>query len=219
MAPKPHIATAEYIRTKWLDVMNRLRIGDVEVTASAAELNSLDGLTASTAELNLNDLSAVGALVKVKKLEISATPTGSEQDTLWDLPAKSIVLDVLLDVTTLEATGTTKTMDIGLKSGESGGDADGFAVAINCAAAGLVRPGVVTTAGATETYVSDFSRGAFLRQGIPLAGANVVGDEGSYYEKPHLSTSVTAKSVTYTAKSANWAEFRGAIYVLYIELG
>jgi hypothetical protein len=232
MAPKPHIATAEYIRAKWLDITKRLRIGDVEVTASAAELNKLDGLNASTAELNtlvgvtataselnLSDLSAVGALVKVKKLAISATPTGAEQDTGWDLPANAIVLDQFLQVTTAEATGADKTMDIGLKSGEAGGDADGFADGLDCSALGLVRPGVVQIAGANETYVSDFTRGAFLRNGTPVAGSNVAGDEGVYYEKPHLSTSVTARSVTYTAKSADWAEFRGAIYLLYIELG
>lgn len=43
MAPKPHVATAEYIRAKWLDILNRLRIDDVEITATAAELNALDG--------------------------------------------------------------------------------------------------------------------------------------------------------------------------------
>lgn len=209
----------DYLVQKWLDVKKKFMLNGVEVTATAAELNVLHGITASVDELNLNDLSAVGALVKVKKLAISATPTGAEQDTAWDLPAKSIVLDVLLDVTTAEATGGTKTMDIGLKASEGGGDADGFAIALSCASLGLVRPGVVQIAGGNETYVSDFSRGAFLRNGTPLAGSNVAGDEGVYYEKPHLSTAVTAKSVTYTAKSNDWAEFRGAIYVLYIELG
>lgn len=49
---KPHVASAEYIRTKFLDVLNRFRIGDVEVTATAAELNKLDGVTATTSEIN-----------------------------------------------------------------------------------------------------------------------------------------------------------------------
>ena len=189
-----------------LEVNQRMRIADVEVTATADEINSLD-------------LSAVGALMKVKKLSIASAPTGSEQDTGWDLPAKSIVYDVILDVITAEVTGTTKTMNIGLKAGESGGDADGFAAAINCASTGLVRPGVTVTSGATETYVSAFTRGALLTSGTPIAGTNTVGDEGSYYEKPFLATSVTAKSVCFTASAANWAEFRGDIYIVYAEIG
>jgi len=209
----------DHILVKHLNVQNKLEIAGVEVTAGATDLNKLDGMTATQAEMNALDLSAVGALVKVKKISIAATPTGAEQDTAWDLPAKAFVLDMFLDVTVAEATGGTKTMDIGLKSSEGGGDADGFAVQLSVANTGLVRPGVVQTAGATETYVSDFSRGAFLRNGVPLAGSNVAGDEGVYYEKPHLSTAVAAKSVTYTAKSADWAEFRGDIYFLYIELG
>lgn len=183
-----------------------LKLGEVEVTSTAAEINA-------------SDLSVVGALMKVKKLSITSAPTGSEQDTTWDLPDKSIVYDVILDVTTAEVTGTTKTLNIGLKAGESGGDADGFAAAINCASTGLVRPGVALVSGATETYVGSFTRGALLTSGAPIAGTNNVGDEGSYYEKPHLATSVTAKSVCFTASAANWGEFRGDIYIVYAEIG
>ena len=110
------------------------------VTATATELNLMDGVTATTAELNTAaDLSAQGGMVKVKKHAIVGTPDGTEEDSGWNLPVKSIVLGVWVDVTTLEATGTTKTMDVGLLTGESGGDPNGFLAAISCAAAGVIR--------------------------------------------------------------------------------
>lgn len=202
-----------------LDVKQTFMLNGTEVTSTADELNALDGITSTVDELNSVDLSAVGALVKVKKLAITATPTGAEQDTGWDLPAKAILLDVLVDVTTAEATGADKTIDIGLKSSEGGGDADGFVDGLSVASLGLLRPGMTQVAGATETYVGSWVRGLLLLNGVPLAGTNTAGDEGVYYEKPHMSNSVTAKSVTYTAKSADWAEFRGAIYLVYIEIG
>lgn len=196
-----------------------LKLAEVEVTSTAAELNILDGATVTVDEINASDLSAVGAIVKVKKISIAATPTGAEQDTTWDLPAKAVVYDIFVDVTVAEATGTDKTIDIGLKSTESGGDADGLVDGISVAATGIVRPGVVITTGATETYVSNWTRGLLMTAGAPLAGTNVAGDEGNYYEKPHISSSVASKSISYTAKSANWAEFRGDIYIMYAELG
>src|SRR6185437_12449420 len=74
-----------------------------------------------------------GAVIRSQAIAIDSTPTGAEQDTGWDLPAKAMVLDVLVDVETAEATGGTKTMTVGLKSSESGGDADGFAVGLSAA--------------------------------------------------------------------------------------
>lgn len=183
------------------------------------ELDLLSGLTATASELNGLDLSAVGMVVKVKKLSISATPDGSEQDTTWDLPAKALVLDVLVDVTTAEATGGTKTLDVGLLSSESGGDADGFIDGLSVASTGLLRPGAAVTAGGTESYISSWTRGVLLTVGAPLAGTNNAGDVGTYYEKPHSAGSVTAKSVTYTAGSNDFAEFRGDIYIIYLEVG
>jgi len=194
--------------------------GELDIESGGALKLAGTALTATAAELNaIADVSVNGGIVRVKKIAIGATPTGSEQDTTFDLPAKSLLLDVLVDVTTAEATGGTKTLDIGLLSSESGGDADGFADGISVSATGLVRAGVVTTTGGTETYVSSWTRGLLLTAGAPLAGTNNVLDEGSYYEKPHVSTAVTAKSVTYTAGSADFAEFRGAIYLIYLEIG
>lgn len=184
-----------------LDVNQTLKLAGVEVTASAAELNQ-------------SDLSVVGAMLKIKKIAVPAGDWSAETDSGWDLPAKALVLDMFIDVTTLQA---GKTVDIGLKSTEAGGDADGFGDGLSLAATGLVRPGVVQIAGATETYVSSWTRGVLLTNGLPLAGANVVGDEGVFYEKPHMSGSVTAKSLSYTTNTAITAVFD--IYVVYLEIG
>ena len=48
-------AKEDWIEVKKLDVLNKLTIGGVDVTASAAELNALNGVTASAAELNTLD--------------------------------------------------------------------------------------------------------------------------------------------------------------------
>jgi hypothetical protein len=181
-----------------------LEIGGAAVTSTAAEINQVA------------DLSARGALVKCATASISSAPTGSEQDAGIDLPAKAVVLDVFLDVTAAEVTGGTKTMSVGLLSSESGGDADGFLVGVSCASVGLKRGVATITAGGSETYFSSTTRGALL--GSFVAGADSAGDVGTVYERPHLSDSVTAKSVSYTAGDSDWVEFRGTIVVLYVEV-
>lgn len=188
---------------------------------SAAGLVLPDGaLTATATELNTAaDLSANGGLPRVHKIAIATAPTGAEQDTGFALPAKALLLDVFLDVTTAEATGTTKTMNIGLLSSQSGGDADGFAIGVSVATIAMVRPGPAITVGASESYVSSFTRGPFLTAGVQIDGTDLDGDVGTYFEKPFATNSVVAKNVSFTAGSSNWVEFRGAIYLVYVELG
>jgi hypothetical protein len=141
-----------------------------------------------------------GAALVVKKLEINAAPTGAEQDTGWDLPAKAIVLDVWVDVRVAEATGLTKTLDVGLLSSESGGDTDGFLASVSVASTGL-KKGTLASTGQTR-------------------GALLYADEsgtGGLVPEPHVVG--TARSVVYDADSNDWVEFRGDIYILYLELG
>lgn len=182
--------------------------GASDVTATAAEVNQAA------------DLSANGGLIRVKKLAIGATPTGAEQDTTWDLPAKSVVLDVFVDVTTAEATGGTKTLDVGLSSGEAGGDADGFLDGINVASTGVKKGNFAATAGGNNTYVgaaATHTIGALLS--FLVAGEDVAGGgDGVAARTPHVCDGV-AVSVTFTAGSNDWAEFRGDIYVVYLEIG
>lgn len=199
-----------------IDATTTLKKGGVAITSSAAELNKLDGVTATTAELNELDLSAVGALLKVKKIAITAAGDTSENDTSWDLPAKAVVLDVFVDVGTAEATASTKTIDVGLLASESGGDADGFLNGISTAATGLVRGVPTLTTGSNEVYLASTTLGVLLE--AFTAGSDLATDVGTVYDSPHLSDSVTSKSVSWTAGEAQ-TEFVGSIYIVYIELG
>ncbi len=185
-------ATHTFESGSTLAVDGTLSIGGTTVTATADELNGID-------------ISAVGALAKVKKIAISAAPTGSEQDTTWDLPAKSVVLNVFVDVTTAEVTGTTKTLDVGLLSSESGGDADGFIDGVSVAATGLKLASLVS---------GSVTRGVLLKETVTGSGSATHSSP-----VPYASTANTAKSVSYTSGSNNFAEFRGAIYIVYVELG
>lgn len=123
-------------------------VAGTAVTSSAAELNILDGVTSTAAELNTVDLSAVGAAVKIKKISISADFNAAEQSTGWALPAKAVVLDVFVDVTTGD---TGETLDVGTATA-GGGDPNGWLAAASVNGTGLVRGVATLTAGGNETY-------------------------------------------------------------------
>jgi hypothetical protein len=121
-----------------------------------------------------------------------------------------------VDITTLEGTATTKTIDVGLLASESGGDADGFLDGVITSTPAIVRRGVATlTTGSNETYFASKTRGNLLS--TLVAGTDTVEDVGTYYEFPHVLQSVTARSVSYTLGSAH-TELAGWIYLLFVEL-
>lgn len=137
-----------------------------------------------------------GVALASKKIPISDRGA-SEVDTGFDLPAKAVVLDVWVDIRTLEATASTKTIDVGLLSSETGGDADGFLDGVSTASA-LAAQGTLTNGTLTL--------GALLRD---ASGVSV-----AYSRKNHLTDSVAAKSVTYTLGGAH-TEVAGDIHILY----
>jgi hypothetical protein len=142
--------------------------------------------------------------LRCKRIAITTAPTGSEQDTGFDLPAKGILLDCWIEATTFEATGTTKTLDVGLLSSESGGDADGFLDGVSVATSTGMKQGVLTKGAETV--------GVLLKYTITDNGT-ATHPQRQWY---NLQTA-TARSVSYTSGSA-LTEFRGAIYLLYIEV-
>ena len=156
------------------------------------------------ADLNLiANLQTNGCALRCKRIAISSAPTGSEQDTGWDLPAKALLLDAWVEATTAEATGTTKTLDVGLLSSESGGDADGFLDGIEVSATG-VKLAVLTKGAETVGVLHKYT----------------ITDNGTAthpQRRVHNAQSVTARSISYTSGSA-FTEFRGAIYLLYLEI-
>jgi len=124
---------SDWIRTKILDVLNKFSIGGVEVTASAAELNKLDGVTASTAELNLSDKSAqtltdTGAIT-VKNGVCLLNKAGAIAATLAN-PTDVTDDFKRLSIRSLTAQAHTVTVTGGFGNGSTGEDVATFSGAI-----------------------------------------------------------------------------------------
>jgi hypothetical protein len=146
-----------------------------------------------------------------KILEAEFGHSTTEADTTIDLPDKAVVLAVWLDVTTAD---TGVTINVGTKSSETGGDADGFIKGASVGSTGIVIPDVTVTTGTNETYFSACTIGALLADF--LAGSDTVGDVGTLNKKFYYTGSVAAKSISYTCSSgADTAA--GKIYILLVE--
>lgn len=176
----------------------------------------LDGtlLTATAAEINELDASTVGAVVKMKILPVTVVAAATEQDTGWDLPAKSLILDVWLDVITLEATGGTKTVDVGTLSSDAG-DADGFLDAVSVAAAGRINGEGVISGTGKDAFWNTNTRGVLLS--IFQQGGSADVDNGGIYARIPCADPGSL-SITYTLGSDDFAELVANICILYVEI-
>lgn len=128
-------------------------------------------------------------------VEFDIGRAGGEVDTGFDFKEGDVIQDAWVDVDTLEATSGTKTIDIGLLSSESGGDADGIMDGLSTAAAGVIKGTLIST-GQT--------RGALLRADESGAGVLV----------PESHAVTTAKSLTYTLGAAH-TELVAKGYILF----
>lgn len=134
----------------------------------------------------------------------------AETDTGLDLPKFSHVFNCLAEVVTVDA---TETVDIGLLSSETAGDADGFMVALSVATAGTF--GLYTTAvGSNETFINAARAGALLGKGS--VGTDVANDFGQPGGPGHYVTGSNATSITYTPSSSD--TFAGYGYVFFNHL-
>lgn len=138
-----------------------------------------------------------------KVLSIPFTKNTSETDTTVNLPVGAVVLEAYVDVVTEVAEAT---IDVGMLSSESGGDADGLIDGASCATAGKILPILVNATGASTNTL-----GALLRahQGVKTADgtANYVA-----IKQPFVVT--TAVSVSYTTSDHAVA---GNIIIVYVE--
>ena len=123
----------DWLRAKRLDVISHLFIGGTEVTSSAAELNTLDGVTATAAELNLNDkeaqtMTADGAItinngvVKLNKAGVLAATLANPVDVTDD--------GKRLTILALQAQANTVTVTGGFGNGGAGEDVATFSGAV-----------------------------------------------------------------------------------------
>ena len=159
-----------------------------------------------------NKRTSIGTPGNVKIIAAEFGHNTTETDTTIDLPDNAVVMDVFIDVETAD---TGITLDVGLLSTESGGDADGFLDGISVASTGLVHPAITVTSGSSEDYFSATTYGAFLADFT--AGSDNAGDVGTFARKYHPTDSVDAKSISYTA-SAGADTAAGTIYFVIAEL-
>ena len=172
--------------------------GELDITSGGEFKIEGEKVNSKAEELNLLDISEVGALSKVKKIRITAPEDNSETETGFALPVKAIIKNVWLNVVTAEATGTTKTIDVGTDSTDSG-DADGFLEGVSVASTGL-------------------KKGTLLNTGQTL-GALLRVDEGGTGELVAEMDIVSGgKEITFTAGSNDFEELVADIYIEYIEL-
>ena len=157
-------------------------------------------ITATSEELNQNDLSAVGAVEKIAKIPITAPEDGTEQSTGFILPDKAVVKDVFLDVVTAEATGITKTIDVGVDSTDNG-DSDGYLSGVSVSTTGLKK--------GTLAYDA-ITIGELLM-------TDLTGLETTDNAKEDDITS-GGKEITFTAASSTFADLNANIFIVYIEI-
>jgi hypothetical protein len=179
--------------------VKELSINDTTVTATAAEINELDA-------------SAVGGVIKIKTLPVTIVASTDEQDTGWNLPAKCAILDCWVDVTTKEDTGTHKTIDVGTLSGDSG-TADGFLDGASVAAVGVIKGEGATTGSAGSKYWSGTTKGALLA--LYEVGSSDT-DEGYFVPVPCVSPG--SLSVSYTLPAIDYVELVANIVIMYVEI-
>lgn len=125
---------------------------------------------------------------------IADATANTEKNTGFDLPLHAAVLPTpLVHVTTLEG---SRTINVGLLSSGTGGDADGFIAGASLAAAGLIVPALASVQGAL--LYENFATTPAVR--VP---------------KPHPLTGSNTRRVTYTL-SASTAAAKGFVLLPYI---
>lgn len=124
--------------------------------------------------------------------------TTAETDTGIDFLADTMIHDVRVEVVT---TASAKTLDVGLLSTETSGDADGFRDAVLLTTAGYVADTGVVTAGTTIDWTAASTYGALLYKSI--AGSDAVASGGGRSYLGHVVTSGKASSLTYSQSSTS----------------
>lgn len=133
-------------------------------------------------------------------LEFDIGKVAGEIDTGYDFKKGDLVFpQCSVRVATAEATGTTKTVDVGILSSESGGDADGFLDGVVTSATGVVTLTVTATDGTSQNFIAAAPKlGALLRAGT--LGGDAADTAAALIPAPWVCDGV-AKSLSYTIGS------------------
>jgi hypothetical protein len=125
---------------------------------------------------------------------------GTEVSTGFVLPTNAVIYpwEMFLLVDTVDS-GVT--VDVGILSTETGGDADGLIDGISAATSGLIRPSATLAQGTNAHYITSTTWGILF---LPAAclGANVAEQNAVPLFRPYLSDGV-AKTISYTPSASD----------------
>ncbi len=151
--------------------------------------------------------------VAVIPFSIADMVAATEFDTGMEFPADMLIrpdgAGIFVDV--LEA---TETIDVGLLSTESGGDANGFMALVSVAVAGAVAALAAATVGSNETFYTATTLGALLA--TFGAGLDVATDTGAHNKTGHR-TDGTAKTISMTLTTGT-ALAKGYAFIPYTRM-
>ena len=149
----------------------------------------------------------------VKVIPLVGAGSTSEQDSAYDIPTYGRVVDAAILISAASSAGSS--IEVGLLSSESGGDADGFIDVLGTTSTGVKAPGfVASTSGSPDVFWASNTYGVLLS--TFNAGTTAASDFGLAMKKDHLNDSVTAKSVSWTLNSTGTA-FRANLMLHIVE--
>ena len=125
-----------------------------------------------------------------------ATET-TETDTALDFPYGVEIYRVMVEVVTIDA---TETIDVGLLSSETAGDANGLLALAALGTAGFIQPWDISDT-TTEDFTSPAYYGALM--GTGTAGTSAANDTGNPGGSGHIVTGANAVSLTYTCSAGS----------------
>ncbi len=132
-----------------------------------------------------------------RSIPISFADGTTETATGFSLPTDAIVHNVFLYVKTAEATGTTKTIDVGTQG--TSNDPDGYLDGVDVSSTGLVK-------------------GTLLNTGQTLGLLLTADEDGAGALVPEPDISAGGDEISWTPGSSDFAELEAEIIVEYEEV-
>ena len=132
---------------------------------------------------------------------------GTEVSTGYQLPLNSVIYpwEMFVEVVTVDA---TETVDIGILSSESNGDANGFISLLSVATQGLIKPTATLAQGTNAHYISAATWGVLFLAAATF-GANTAEANAVPIFTPFIATAA-ARTISYTPSSSD--TFRGFLH-------
>jgi hypothetical protein len=128
--------------------------------------------------------------------------TATEIDTGIDFDYDTAVHEIAVEVVTIDA---SETLNVGILSSGTAGDADGLAVGVPLDTAGYYSNNEPTITAATETAVTTASYVGALMGSSLVGDQGTATDEGSHYTWDHHVISANEQSLTYTPSTSDTA--------------